>query len=176
MDDHGRPTGRLTLTRALANREFLVRAFRFALHLPTPLHTADREVLENVIFPHFLAMPDIRSVLFVGVAWYTKHYESAFFADRIYWTIDKDRSARKFAGRNHVIASLSEAPSHFPPGCFDLIVCNGVYGHGLDAAEDCERAFAVCYECLRIGGHLVLGWNDVPTRGRCSRTVRCCSR
>ena len=162
MDDHGRATGRSAIGRLFADREFLRRVTRFSLGLPVPLHTEDRFILEQKIFPHFLSLPDTRCVLFVGVAWYTKHYESAFFSDVHFWTIDVARSARKFAGRNHITASLTELSGHFSQGYFDLILCNGVYGHGLNTHDECERAFAACYECLRDGGHFVLGWNDTP--------------
>jgi hypothetical protein len=35
---------------------------------------------------------------------------------------------------------------HFPKAHFDLILCNGVYGWGLDDRASCERAFQRCYE------------------------------
>jgi len=162
MDNHGRPTGRSAVGRLLTDREFLIRAARFGLGLPVPLHTEDRTVLEQRIFPHFLALPDTRCVLFVGVAWYTRHYEKAFFSNVHFWTIDIAQSARKFAGRKHITASLTELSAHFAQDYFDLIICNGVYGHGLNGRDDCERAFAACYECLRDGGRFVLGWNDTP--------------
>ena len=51
---------------------------------------------------------------------------------------------------------------HFPPDTFDLIICNGVYGWGLDRLPDCEAAISQCNLCLVDGGHLLLGWNDLP--------------
>lgn len=44
----------------------------------------------------------------------------------------------------------------------DLIVCNGVFGWGLDQRDDCERAFMACFTRLKPGGHFMLRWNDVP--------------
>ena len=46
---------------------------------------------------------------------------------------------------------------------FDLIVCNGVFGWGINNKEDTEVAIKQCYSCLRPAGMLVLGWNDVST-------------
>lgn len=125
------------------------------------LHTADREVLEGTIIPHWAAEPDIRRVLFVGCDWYTSHYHEAF-ARAEYWTIDCDPHKARHATKNHVICTLQDAVRHFEPGWFDLIVCNGVYGWGLDAKKDIEAGFTACHTLLRPGGDFILGWNDVP--------------
>src|SRR5215472_9811353 len=53
---------------------------------------------------------------------------------------------------------------HFSESFFDLIICNVVYGWGLNTAEQCEAAFTQCHYCLNTGGHLLIGWDDVPTR------------
>ena len=160
----GSGTSDRTLTRLFTDWNFAKRAMRYALHLPTPMHTEDRRVLEQVIFKHYAAQPQFKTILFVGCQWYTKHYGKYFFPRREYWTIEPDEHARKYGGDRHVVAPLEELDEHFPEDYFDLILCNGVYGFGLDAAEDCERAFAACYSRLRTGGELVLGWNDVPAR------------
>lgn len=153
-----------TLVRLVTDWDFAVRAVRYALHMPTPLHTEDRSVLEQIIFKYYSAQPDIRTVLFVGCQWYTSHYGHAFFPRQDYWTIEPDEHARKFGGPRHIAAALEELDAFFPQEHFDLILCNGVYGFGLDAPEQCERAFAHCHSRLREAGHLVLGWNDVPAR------------
>ncbi len=155
---------RNTLVRLFTDWAFLVRAMRYLLHLPTPLYTEDRRILEEVIFKYYASRREIRSVLFAGCQWYTQHYESAYFPRHDYWTIEPDEKARKFGGRQHVVAPLEHLDRFFPEGYFDLIVCNGVYGYGLDALEQCESAFAQCHSRLREGGHLVLGWDDVPAR------------
>ena len=102
-------------------------------------------------------------VLFVGCDWYTRRYDRVFAAKE-YWTIDKSRRQATFGSARHVIDSLANLERHFPPGQFDLIVCNGVVGFGLDDREEAERSFAACRDALRPGGVLVLGWNDVPRR------------
>ena len=45
-----------------------------------------------------------------------------------------------------------------------MIFCNGVYGWGLNTLAQGEAAFAACHTCLREGGHLLFGWNDVAQR------------
>jgi hypothetical protein len=152
------------ITRLLTDWDFMVRATRYALHLPVPLDTEDRRVLEKIIFSHFLSLPQVGKVLFVGCDWYTKHYQKAFFRAHDFWTIDVSASARKFGGTQHLVAPLGQLDQYFPPGHFDLIICNGVYGFGLDAREDCEWAFHLCHSSLRNGGYFILGWDDIPAR------------
>jgi SAM-dependent methyltransferase len=148
----------------LTDGAFRARAVRFLLGLPTPLDTVDRKVLEQTVFGYFLALPDVRSVLFVGCDWYTRHYAQAFFSSTNYWTIDPAESARRFGARQHIVAPLEELDRHFPDRYFDLILCNGVYGYGLDTHQQCEQAFAQCYSRLVSGGYFVLGWDDIASR------------
>lgn len=152
------------LTRLFTDWSFGVRVVRYALHLPTPLDTEDRRILERVVFKYLLALPNTKKVLFVGCDWYTRHYDQAFFRGCEYWTLDVSPSARRFAGKRHIVAPLEELGRHFPEAWFDLILCNGVYGFGLDAREDCEQAFEQCYSRLREDGVFLLGWNDIPAR------------
>ena len=153
-----------TLVRLITDRSFALRAMRYALRLPTPLRTEDRRVLEQIIFPYYASRPDVHTVLFVGCQWYTSHYNRKHFPAHEYWTIEPDAEARRFGARRHVVAPLEQLDAHFPENFFDLIICNGVYGFGLDAPEHCETALAHCYSRLRPGGTLVFGWTDVPAR------------
>ena len=142
---------------------YLPRFFRRRLHLATPIDTHDRRVLEQSIFPGYLADSRIRRVLFVGCDNYTAHYQRQFFASHDFWTIEPNPEMRRYGSKQHVVAVLEQLREHFQPGFFDLIICNGVYGWGLDTAEQCEIAFAGCYTCLAPGGHLLIGWDDIPT-------------
>ena len=133
---------------------------RNALGLPNRMRTRDRDTLEQVILPAYAARADIKSVLFVGCAWYTHHYEK-MLPGRVYWTIDPDPWKKRFGGRRHIVAGLESLDAHVAPGSLDLIICNGVFGWGLDDRADCERAFAACFDALRPAGELIIGWNDV---------------
>jgi hypothetical protein len=126
------------------------------------MRTEDRRILEQVIFPHYGRDPHIRTVLFVGCDWYTAHYQRRYFALHDYWTIDRDKTRRRFGARQHITVPLEKLGQHFPRGFFNLIICNGVYGWGLDRAEDFDVAMSQCYICLADAGHLLLGWNDTP--------------
>jgi hypothetical protein len=134
---------------------------RNALGLANPIRSADRETLEQVILPAYAARKDIRSVLFVGCEWYTKHYE-AMLPGRTYLTIDPDPWKSRYGSRHHIVAGLEKLGSQVQPGTLDLILCNGVVGWGLDDREDCEQAFQACFDALRPSGELVIGWNDQP--------------
>lgn len=128
--------------------------------MKTPLRTDDRYVLEQIIIPYFVSRRDIKSVLFVGCDWYTKHYRK-FFRGMEYWTIESDPKKKKYGSRNHVTDLLENLHYYFPSGYFDLIICNGVYGWGLNQKEQCEIAFRNCFACLREGGEFVLGWDSL---------------
>ncbi len=143
---------------------YMERFFRRRLRLATPVDSLDRRVLEQIIFPVYVADPAVKRVLFVGCDNYTAHYEREFFATCEYWTIEPNPKMRRYGAKlRHVIAPLEKLAKYFSERYFDLIICNGVYGWGLNTAEQCEAAFAQCHTCLNTGGHLLIGWNDVPT-------------
>ncbi len=143
---------------------FAARVLRKRLGLPISLNTEDRRVLEQVILPCYRADSSIKKVLFVGCDSYTAHYQRLYFPTADYWTIDPVPSQRKFGAAQHIVAPLEELSGHFSAGSFDLIVCNGVFGWGLDTARQCEAAFAQCYSSLADKGRMLLGWDDIPQR------------
>jgi hypothetical protein len=158
---------RLFTERGFAFRVIRTRLYglmRNRLGMAAPMLTEERAVLERVIFAHYRTDPRIRTILFVGCDSYTAHYQRRYFRHHNYWTIDPDATRRRFGSKQHVIARLQELDQHFRAGAFDLIIFNGVYGWGLNSAEDCETALAQCHFCLSDAGHMVIGWNDVPGR------------
>ncbi len=123
-------------------------------------YTPDRHVLEHVIFPALKHRDDIRRLLFVGCDWYTERYPGQF-ADREFWTLEKDPAKARYGARRHVVDTLTNASGHFAPQSLDAVICNGVFGWGLDTPQETEDALAACFECLRPEGLLIIGWNDV---------------
>lgn len=123
--------------------------------------TADRVVLEGKILPWIAEQPQLKRVLFVGCEWYTRGYRR-LFNEAGYWTIEIDPSKRRYGAKQHIVDSLANVGSHFAEGELDAIVCNGVFGWGLNDKDEVEKAFEGCRTRLREGGHFVLGWNDVP--------------
>jgi SAM-dependent methyltransferase len=141
-----------------------VRRLKRLFGIPSYMRTEDRRVLEQVIFPYFLASTECRNVLFVGCHWFTQGYNRSFEATKSYATIDFAPDMAKFGAKRHIVDGLQNLGAHYQPGSLDLIVCNGIFGWGMDARADVEQGFEACYKALRSGGNLVVGWNDVPER------------
>ena len=128
----------------------------FSVHLNSP----DRCVLEDTIIPDIVNCSEFNKILFVGSDWYTKPY-NRYFKNKEYWTIEINPNRKKFGSKRHVVDSLLNLSRHFASSYFDLIVYNGVFGHGINSREATEISFQQCFQCLRPGGMLVFGWNDV---------------
>jgi len=125
-----------------------------------PLETEDRRVLEEVIFPQLVADGTLQRVLFVGCDFYTHHYVD-MFRSKEFWTIEPDpERSVAHGGRRRVTDRLERVADHFDEAFFDVVICNGVVGFGLDDRDAAEEAFAGCFRVLRPGGLLVHGWND----------------
>jgi hypothetical protein len=139
----------------------VVRSSKRALGIPSYLRNDDRRVLEQVIFPYFVDRAEFSTVLFVGTAWYTEPY-SQVFQGKNYWTIEIDPTQAQYGSSNHIVDSIEHIDRHFSPRSLNLIICNGVFGWGLDTKFSVEAAFERCFDLLRSGGILVVGWNDVP--------------
>jgi SAM-dependent methyltransferase len=119
----------------------------------------DRVVLERTIFPELLRQGRDR-ILFVGCDWYTLHYHR-LLPGREFWTLESNPSLARFGAPRHVVDSCERVASHFAADSLDAIVCNGVYGFGLDTPEAVRRAIEGFHAVLRPGGLLVFGWNNV---------------
>lgn len=126
--------------------------------------SSDRRVLEEKILPWLSSQKSLQRVLFVGCEWYTYGYRKWFSADS-YWTLDYNPEKQVFGSPQlHIVDSMANLGAHFEPGSLDLIICNGVFGWGLNAPDEIETAFAAVRRSLRGGGLFLLGWNDVPKR------------
>jgi SAM-dependent methyltransferase len=151
----------------LASRFFfrLIREIKSLFGVESYLRNEDRRVLEQVIFPSFLEADRYGDILFVGCHWYTQGYNKRFEErKKNYWTIEIRPAMRKYGAKQHIVDAMQNIGKHFKPDSLDLILCNGVFGWGLDARPDVEQAFQACYECLRPGGVLVIGWDDIDER------------
>ncbi len=122
--------------------------------------SADRAVLENVIFPYYQLSPAHRRILFVGCDWYTAGYARRM-SFKSFATIDPDPARARFGATIHQVAPMRRLSDMHAPGSLDLVICNGVFGWGLDDPAEAERSIEAAWTALRPGGHLVVGWNDV---------------
>ncbi len=139
------------------------------MNIPSILHVLrDRRILEKTIFSYLLEDKERHKILFVGCKWYTRRY-NRIFAEKDYCTIDKDPKQKRYGTRHHIVDSLENLAVHFGPRELDVIICNGVVGWGLNQKHAVETAFAASFDCLRIGGMLIIGWNNTAKRsGRSS--------
>ena len=117
---------------------------------------ASRQCLETEILPWL--RDRCRSILFVGTASYTCHYETLFRADR-YTTLDIAAGAAVWGARHHIVAPVQELSRHRLPGSFDGVVLNGVLGFGIDTEQQMRRTFEELHRALAPSGLLVVGWN-----------------
>ncbi len=124
------------------------------------LNSPDRRILEDVILPHLISKSDMQRILFVGCDWYTKSYEKSF-RNKDYWTIDVDENKKKYGSKKHIVGCLQGLSAHIESNYFDLIICNGVFGRGMNTRKDAEDSFNQCFRALREEGILVFGWSDV---------------
>jgi SAM-dependent methyltransferase len=125
------------------------------------LKTHDRQVLEKKILPFFATSDFHKTILFVGCEWYTKYYRH-FFSHKNYWTIDIDPSKAQYGANQHICDAFQNIHQHFKDESLDLIVCNGVFGWGLNEKKEIEQAYQNAYSCLKEEGILVVGWNNIP--------------
>jgi len=156
------------ISKMITDPHFLMSVVRKHLHFGKPkksaMLTTDRIVLEHQIFKHYAALADLRNILFVGCDADTAGYHEAYFKGRRFLTLEPNEANRGFGASEHIVGTMEEMGKHIPAQSLDLIICNGVFGWGLDEKENCEKAFAAAYEALKPGGEMLLGWNDVPRR------------
>lgn len=124
------------------------------------LSREDRAYLVEILLPAVADFADDEDVLFVGVEWYTAGYPDLFPRGNLI-TVDINPSVARHGGTRHHIADVRHLTTTFGRAAFAAIVCNGVLGHGVDHASDVGQAVFEMAECLRRGGVLVLGFNDV---------------
>ncbi len=137
-------------------------AIKTKLGIPARFHSPARSVLEETILPYYMEKNAKLRLLFVGSDWYTKHYEKWFRHYQEYWTIDPDPNQKSYGAKHHIVDVLENLRQYFKPEHFDVIICNGVLGHGINDREAVEKAFGACFECMTLGGTFVLGWGGSP--------------
>lgn len=135
----------------------LARRYNGALYQDS----ADRLVLENQIFPYYQLNHEHNRIVFVGCDWYTSGYARRF-ALKSFQTIDRDPDRANFGAESHHVGPMKVISAINRPSSIDVVFCNGVIGWGLDDRDEAEASFAAAHNVLRPGGHLIVGWNDLP--------------
>ncbi|MFZ4068780.1 MAG: class I SAM-dependent methyltransferase [Caulobacterales bacterium] len=130
----------------------------------------DRQALTGTIFKALAHQTDAlqagKRALWIGCQHYTADYPALLEATGAeIWTTDIDPAVAKFgrAGR-HVSADLTAIDAKFEPGFFDLALCNGVLGWGVDLEAAQRAAYRAMAAILKPGGVLLIGWNTHKLR------------
>ncbi len=123
----------------------------------------DRRLLTQTIFPYLIQKEEFSRILFVGCKWYTSAY-GTLFRNKDYFTLDSDPAQRRHGAKRHITDRIENIHRHFGANELDVIICNGVFGWGLNDRAHIEKAFEGCFNSLRVGGVFILGWNDIPRR------------
>jgi SAM-dependent methyltransferase len=152
-----------TPRRAMQKTRWFVAWVLLKLGCRLRIRSKDRQFLEEQVLPYFVEHTEFQRILFVGCDWYTYDYRRVFRCKE-YITLEIDPARAPFGARRHIVDSMSNIARHFKPRELDVILCNGVFGWGLNDREQVAQAFAGCYDSLRSGGVFVFGWDDVPVR------------
>lgn len=119
----------------------------------------DRLLMADAWIPAFAA--EGGRILWVGCRAYTATDYAALEAKGAQvWTTDIDPDAARWGqAERHRTGDVCDIDTVFPDITFDAILCNGVFGYGVDDTDMQRRAAAAMAAILRPGGRLLLGWN-----------------
>jgi len=123
----------------------------------------NRDFLEKDIFACFNKMAGDQiggqRWLFVGVARYTWHYHRLTEAE--FHTIDNDRKQVRFAQKGfHTVGSALELERFYAPESFEVVMANGVVGHGTDDIESFRKLLTQLRFVAKQGAVVLLGYNE----------------
>ncbi|MEO6338798.1 MAG: class I SAM-dependent methyltransferase [Caulobacteraceae bacterium] len=144
---------RLLFGEARAREINAARTTRRTMKLP------DRAFLRWTYIPAFAA--EGGKILWVGCRDYTPNcYGPLEINGGEVWTTDIDPEAELWgrAGR-HRVGDICQAETLFPQAAFDAVICNGVFGWGVDSPAQQAEAAGALAGVLRPRGRLLLGWN-----------------
>jgi SAM-dependent methyltransferase len=118
-----------------------------------------RLILVNEILPAYARFGG--RILWVGCRRYTKKY--GLILERnggTCWTTDIEAAHAKWgeAGR-HFTWDLLLIDRLLAAESFDAVLCNGVFGFGVDTRQSQLTALGAMARILKPGGRLLLGWN-----------------
>jgi hypothetical protein len=122
----------------------------------------DRRMLTDTYLPAFAGF---RSVLWAGCRAYTADYYPVLESQGgTCWTMDIDPAAAEYGnGDRRQVCDLTALDRTFSAGMFDAVLCNGVFGWGVDTPETQAEALRAMAAVLADGGVLLMGWNTHKT-------------
>jgi SAM-dependent methyltransferase len=114
---------------------------------------------QQVIRP-LAAMGKISTVLFVGVEAYTWSWVRLLVRKHVRLiTLDVDPRKAIWGAPHHLVGQIQDVDRSVHPASIDVVVVNGVFGWGVDHADEMERSLQAIHRILQPSGYLVLGWN-----------------
>lgn len=119
----------------------------------------DRKVLTSEILPAFAT--SCSTLLWIGVRSYTRgYYELLEAAGSVCWTADKDPAAARWGHpERHLTCDVMQLASGGDAPRFAGVLCNGVFGYGIDGSRRQAAATERLAHIVPRGGWLMLGWN-----------------
>ncbi len=144
----------------LAHRRLTPRAYLGLLRALNPARDGSniRLTFEYELMLNYRPEPGA-AVLLVGQE-VNQLYYPYFYLDHPVTVIDCKEKRRPYAGRAEFFCRrVQELPELVPAGHFGFAHFNGVYGWGVESAEDLRDAVAALAQALRPGATLLLGHN-----------------
>jgi CelD/BcsL family acetyltransferase involved in cellulose biosynthesis len=122
----------------------------------------DRQYMRKNILPA-LAAAKIQRVLFVGCQVYTARYGKQLTQAAIdYWTTDIEPGAAIWGERDHhIVGNIAQIDNVCAAESFDVVLLNGVFGHGVDDESEMNQSITAIARILRPSGKLLIGWNSL---------------
>ncbi|HXR37899.1 MAG TPA: methyltransferase domain-containing protein [Terracidiphilus sp.] len=120
---------------------------------------AGRIALVNEILPAYARLEG--RILWVGCRRYTKEYGAILSRHGgECWTTDIEIAHARWGeeGR-HFTGDVVEIDRLIASETFDCVLCNGVFGFGVDTLASQLTALEAMNRILKPGGRLLLGWN-----------------
>jgi hypothetical protein len=118
-----------------------------------------RIALVNQILPAYSKLAG--RILWIGCRRYTGQYGALLSKHGgECWTTDIEPSHAKWGDPDrHITGDLLTIDTLFTHQSFDTVLCNGVFGFGVDTREAQLTALKAMHAILKPGGRLLLGWN-----------------
>jgi hypothetical protein len=118
-----------------------------------------RIALVNQILPAYAKLAG--RILWIGCRRYTNQYGALLSRHGgECWTTDIEPTHAKWGvPERHITGDLLTIDTLFTHQSFDTVLCNGVFGFGVDARDAQLTALKAMHAILMPGGRLLLGWN-----------------
>ena len=145
----------------MVNEYQIINNVKITLGFNVYLKTQDRYFLELKIFPFLnkIKISNHETLLFIGVAAYTKHYYQIINYKT--YTIDLHKNNTKYGnGIYHTHGNAIDLSKIYNSNNFNVIIANGLLGYGINNLTDFNKFLFECFKCIANGGMLVIGFNN----------------